>query len=174
MMRDNLGRRGALLGLGVLGLVGSALVSTPAEAQGGSPRDLGSVTTSPSFCADLDRVVKLAPSGFRSIRGEAKSTDVATLVTENLPAASECWYDTFLRSYWCSWNVANSELKAQVQQLAGAVGTCYQVQPAYDDDYDQETIAFVDLPDSTSIYINGVGESVSISIGADDHKASVE
>lgn len=132
------------------------------------------MTTSQSFCADLDRVVKLAPSGFRSIHGEAKSTDIATQVTENLPGASECWYDTFLRFYWCSWDVATSELKARVQQLATAVATCYQVHPAYDDDYDQETIAFVDLPDSTSIYINGVGDSVSISIGADDHKASAQ
>jgi len=174
MIRNNLGRRVALLGFGVLGLLGSALISTPAHAQGGSPRDLGSVTTAPSFCADLDRLVKLAPSGFRSIRGEAKSGDIVTQVTENLPGASECWYDNFLRSYWCSWDVATSELKARVQQLASAVGTCYQVQPGYDDDYDQESIAFVDLPGSTSIYINGVGDSISIFIGADDHKASAQ
>jgi hypothetical protein len=53
-----------------------------------------------------------------------------------------------------------------------AVASCYQVQPEYDDDYDRETIAFGTLPGSTSIYINGVGDSVSMFIGGDDHRAS--
>jgi hypothetical protein len=173
MVPNNLGKRVTLLGLGVLGLVGSALISTPAQAQAGSPRDLGSVTASPSFCADLDRVVELAPSGFRSIRGEAMSADIATEVTRSLPGASECWYDNPLRSYWCSWTVGTSERTAQVQQLVSAVATCYGVRPKYDDDYDQEAIVF-DLADSTSIYINGVGDSISLFIGADDHKPSAQ
>ncbi len=172
MVRNNSGRWVTLLGLGILGLVGSALISTPAQAQAGSPWDLGSVTASPSFCAELDRVVKLAPSRFRSIRGEAKSADIVTQVTQNLPGASECWYDNPLQSYWCSWNVATSERTARVQQLVSAVATCYQVRPEYDDDYDQEAIVF-DLPASTSIYINGVGDSVSVFI-ADDHLTSAQ
>src|SRR5438552_5622922 len=172
MVRNNLGGRVTLLGLGVLGLVGSALVSVPARVQADSPRDLGSVTTSASFCADLDRVVALAPSGFRSLRAEAESANIVTQVTEKLPGASQCWYDNSLRSYWCSWNVAAAERSARVQQLVSAVASCYQVQPEYDDDYDRETIAFGALPGSTSIYINGVGDSVSIFIGGDDHKAS--
>ena len=173
MIQNSLGRRVTLLGLGVLGLVGSALISTAAQAQGHLPRDLGSVTASPSFCADLDRVVKLAPSGFRSIRSEAKSADIVTEVTQNLPGASECWYDSSLRSYGCSWDVALSQRTARVEQLASAVATCYQVKPSYDDDYDREAIV-IDLPDSASIYINGVGDSISVFIGADDHKASAQ
>jgi len=172
MVRNNLGGRVTLLGLGVLGLVGSALVSVPARVQADSPRDLGSVTTSASFFADLDCVVALAPSGFRSLRAEAESANIVTQVTEKLPGASQCWYDNSLRSYWCSWNVAAAERSARVQQLVSAVASCYQVQPEYDDDYDRETIAFGALPGSTSIYINGVGDSVSIFIGGDDHKAS--
>ena len=172
MVRNNLSGRVTLLGLGVLGLVGSALISVPARAQADSPRDLGSVTTSESFCADLDRVVALAPSGFRSLRGEAESANIVTQVTDKLPGASQCWYDNSLRSYWCSWNVAASERSARVQQLVSAVASCYQVQPEYDDDYDRETIAFGTLPGSASIYINGVGDSVSMFIGGDDHKAS--
>ena len=86
--------------------------------------------------------------------------------------AAQCWYDNSLRSYWCSWNVAASERSAWVQQLVSAVASCYQVQPEYDDDYDRETIAFGTLPGSASIYINGVGDSVSIFIGSDDHRAS--
>jgi len=142
MVRNNLGGRVTLLGLGVLGLVGSALVSVPARVQADSPRDLGSVTTSASFCADLDRVVALAPSGFRSLRAEAESANIVTQVTEKLPGASQCRYDNSLRSYWCSWNVAAAERSARVQQLVSAVASCYQVQPEYDDDYDRETIAF--------------------------------
>ena len=172
MVRNNLGGRVTLLGLGVLGLVGSALVSVPARVQADSPRDLGSVTTSESFCADLDRVVALAPSGFRSLRTQAESANIVTQVTEKLPGASQCWYDNSLRSYWCSWDVAASERSTRVQQLVSAVASCYQVQPEYDDDYDRETIAFGTLPGSASIYINGVGDSVSMFIGGDDHKAS--
>jgi hypothetical protein len=170
MVRNKLGGRVTLLGLGVLGLVGLALISVPGRAQADAPRDLGSVTTSESFCADLDRVVALAPSGFPSLVAKEGSANIVTQVTEKLPGASECWYDGSLRSYWCTWNVAASERSTRVQQLVRAVAGCYQVQPEYDDDYDRETIAFGALPGSASIYINGVGDSVSMFIGGDDHR----
>jgi hypothetical protein len=172
MARNKLGGRDTVLGLGILGLVGLTLISVPERAQADTPQDLESVTTSESFCADLDRVVAVAPSGFRSLRAEEESANIVTRVTEKLPGASECWYDNSLRSYWCSWDVAASERSARVQQLVSAVASCYQIQPDYDDDYDRETIAFGALPGSASIYINGVGNSVSMFIGSDDHKAS--
>src|SRR5438445_12419445 len=81
MVRNNLSGRVTLLGLGVLGLVGSVLISVPARAQADSRRDLGSVTTSESFCADLDREVALPPSAFRSLRGGQESANALTQPT---------------------------------------------------------------------------------------------
>jgi hypothetical protein len=119
-----------------------------------------------SFCADLDRVVPLARSRFWSIRDEVNRRDLKTRVTQNLPGASECWYHDASRSYWCSWRVAPSERKDEVRRLASAIGQCYRVRPTYDDEYVDETIAFIELPGSVSIHVNGAGETVTISIGS--------
>jgi len=58
MFRNGVGRWIPLVGLGVFWLVASAL--TPAARA-----DV--VIDAQSFCSDLDRVARLAPSGFRSI-----------------------------------------------------------------------------------------------------------
>jgi len=40
------------------------------------------------------------------------------------------------------------------------------VLPAYDDHFDDEAIAFVYLPASISVYVNGAGERLTLSIGS--------
>ena len=119
-----------------------------------------------SVCAGLDRLVPLARSRFWSIRDEANRSDLKTRVTQNLPGASECWYHDSSRSYWCTWRITPSERKDAVRRLASTIGQCYGVRPAYSDDDVDETIAFVDLPGSVSIYVNGAGETLTISIGS--------
>src|SRR6266853_5960884 len=74
------------------------------------------------FCSDVDRVVKLAPSGFRTILDDADSDSVQRRVTQKVPGASMCWYQDGSRSYWCSWNVPASQTASQVRQLASAIG----------------------------------------------------
>ncbi len=127
---------------------------------------LASDTLAQSLCADLDRVVTLARTRFWSIRDEANRGEFKTPVTRSLPGASECWYHDASHSYWCAWAVAPAERRSRVRRLARAVAACYAAQPAYDDGYEDEAIAFVRLPDATSIYINGVGETVAMSIAA--------
>jgi hypothetical protein len=122
-----------------------------------------------SLCPDIDRVVQLAPSGFRSIVDEADRGVLTTAVTYRLPGASRCWLYNSERAYWCSWPVASEEVTRQVERLADAIGQCYQARPDYDSDYgDAEPIAFIDLPNSVSIYITGerYDSVVTISIGA--------
>ena len=65
-------------------------------------------------------------------------------------------------------HVADHPLRAQRRgpALASTIGQCYGVRPAYSDDDVDETIAFVDLPGSVSIYVNGAGETLTISIGS--------
>jgi hypothetical protein len=123
---------------------------------------IASTSFAQSFCSDLDRVVKLAPSGFRSIRDDANSGALETTVTQSLPGASWCWYENAAGTYWCSWDVPSEQVGSQVKQLAIAIGGCYQVQAKYDASMQ---FAFVDLPDSISVYINGVAEMVTLSIG---------
>jgi hypothetical protein len=123
-----------------------------------------------SFCSDIDRVVRLAPSGFRSIVDEANQGTLPTAVTQGLPGASRCWLHNSARAYWCSWQVAPEQVKPLVEHLANAIGHCYQVRPDYDNDYgDAEPIAFIDLPNSVSIYISGerYSSAVTISIEAE-------
>ena len=123
-----------------------------------------------SFCSDIDRVVRLAPSGFRSIVDETDQGTLTTAVTQRLPGASRCWLYKSERAYWCSWQVAPEEVRPQVEHLANAIGRCYQARPDYDNDYgDAEPIAFIDLPNSVSIYINGerYRSAVTISIEAE-------
>jgi hypothetical protein len=115
-----------------------------------------------SFCSDLDRVVKVAPSGFRSIRADAGGGALETTVTQSLPGASWCWYEDVGSAYWCSWDVPSTQTENHVKQLATAIGGCYLVQAKYD----ASTLsAFVDLPNSIPVYVNGVGEMVFLSIG---------
>jgi len=127
------------------------------------------------FCSDVDRVVKLAPSGFQTILDDADSDSVQRRVTQGLPGASMCWYQNGSRSYWCSWNVPSSQTASQVRQLASAIGHCYRVEPDYETTSGDGTttarddvFAIVDLPDSISIYINGVAGTVAMSITATD------
>jgi len=127
------------------------------------------------FCSDVDRVVTLAPSGFRTILDDADRDSVQRRVTQGLPGASMCWYQNGSRSYWCSWNVPASQTASQVRQLASAIGQCYQIEPDYETTSGDgtttardEVFAIVDLPDSISIYINGVAGTVAMSITATD------
>jgi hypothetical protein len=127
------------------------------------------------FCSDVDRVVKLAPSGFQTILDDADSDSVQRRVTQKLPGASMCWYQDGSRSYWCSWNVPSSHTASRVRQLASAIGHCYQIEPDYETTSGDgttaardEVFAIVDLPDSISIYINGVAGTVWMSVTATD------
>jgi hypothetical protein len=127
---------------------------------------MASTALAQSFCPDLDRVVRLAPSGFRSILDEASRGAIETGVTLRLSGASVCWYDNSTGAYWCMWNeVPLHQVESRVKQLASVVGQCYQAQPRYEaPSGGDEIIAFVDVPNDVSIYINGVGETVAMSI----------
>ena len=132
-----------------------------------------STSLAQSFCSDVDRLVKLAPSGFRAVRDDADRDPIQRRVTQRLPGASMCWYENGSRSYWCSWNVPPSQTASQVRQLASAIGHCYQREPDYETTSGDGTttasdgvFAVVDLPDSISIYINGVAGTVAMSITA--------
>jgi hypothetical protein len=127
---------------------------------------MASTALAQSFCPDLDRVIKLAPSGFRSILDETGRGPIETGVTLRLPGASWCWYYNSTGAYWCVWNeVPPAQLESRVKQLASVVGQCYQVQPRYEaPSGGDEIVAFVDVPDNVSIYINGVGVTVAMSI----------
>ena len=123
-----------------------------------------------SLCSDLDLVIKLAPSGFRSILDDASRGAIQTAVTLPLPGASACWYDNSAAAYWCMWNeVPLAQVESRVRQLATGVGRCYQTQPTYEaPSGGDEIVAFLDLPNDVSIYINGVGETVAMSIRKKD------
>ena len=63
------------------------------------------------------------------------------------------------------WNeVPLDRVESRVKQLASAVGQCYQAQPSYETPSGGNEVAFVDVPNDVSIYINGVGETVAMSI----------
>ncbi len=127
---------------------------------------MASTALAQSFCPDLDRVIKLAPSGFRSILDDTNRGPIETGVTLRLPGASWCWYYNSTGAYWCVWNeVPLAQVESRVKQLASVVGQCYQAQPTYEaPSGGDETVAFVDVPNDVSIYINGVGETVAMSI----------
>jgi hypothetical protein len=127
---------------------------------------MGSTALAQSFCPDLDQVIKLAPSGFRSILDDASRGAIVTGVTLRLRGASACWYDNLTGAYWCIWNeVPLEQGESRVKELASVVGQCYQAQPTYEaPSGGNETVAFVDVPNDVSIYINGVGETVAMSI----------
>jgi len=134
-----------------------------------------STSLAQSFCSDVDRVVKLAPSGFQAILDDADEDPIQRRVTQRLPGASTCWYQDGSRSYWCSWNVPSSQTASQVRQLASAIGHCYHIEPDYETTSGDgtttardEAFAIVDLPDSISIYINGVAGTVWMSVTATD------
>ncbi len=137
---------------------------------------MASTALAQSFCLDLDGVIKLAPSGFATILDNVNRGAIETGVTRSLPGASRCWYENASRSYWCEWNVPFPQMGSQVRQLASAVGECYQVQPDYETiraDNGRATVsdpvfAFVDLPNSISVYINGVADTIAMSIQATD------
>ncbi len=131
---------------------------------------MASTALAQSFCPDLARVIKLAPSGFRSILDGASRGAIETGVTLRLPGASACWYDNSSGAYWCMWNeVPLARVESRVKQLASVVGQCYQAQPRYEaPSGGNEIVAFVDLPNDVSIYINGVGETVAMSIRKKD------
>ena len=87
-------------------------------------------------------------------------------VTRTLPGASRCWYEKGAEAYWCAWDVPSAQVESHVKQLADAIGQCYHVQPDYETtSAGNEVVAFVDLPNSISVYINGVGGMVALSIG---------
>jgi hypothetical protein len=123
---------------------------------------MASTVGAQEFCSDLDQVVKLAPSGFQSIRDDARRGAVTTTVTRSLPGATRCWYENAAGDYWCAWEVSFDQVQRGVEQLASAVGGCYEVQADYDASL---SFAFVDLPNSVPIYINGTGGMVLLSIG---------
>jgi hypothetical protein len=130
---------------------------------------MASTTFAQEFCSDLDHVIKLAPSGFQSIRDDASRGALTTSVTRSLPGASWCWYENIVGAYWCSWNVSPDQVRRRVQQLASAVGGCYQVQADYDASL---SFAFVDVPNSAPVYVNGIGGAVFLSIGGSFATAS--
>ena len=131
---------------------------------------MASTALAQSFCPDLDQVIKLAPSGFRSILDDASRGPIETGVTLRLPGASACWYDNPTGAYWCMWNeVPLARVESRVRQLASVVGQCYQAQPRYEaPSGGDEIVAFVDVLNDVSIYINGVGETVAMSIKTRD------
>ena len=131
---------------------------------------MASTALAQSFCPDLDRVIKLAPSGFHSILDDASRGAIETGVTLRLPGASACWYGNSTGAYWCMWNeVPLARVESRVRQLARVVAQCYQAQPSYEaPSGSSEIVAFVDLPNDVSIYINGVGETVALSIRKKD------
>src|SRR5260370_22191958 len=126
----------------------------------------GSDALAQSFCSDLDRVVRLARTRFWSIRDDTNRREPKTPVTQRLPGASECWYHDASQSYWCAWEVAAAERRSRVERLAGDIGRCYRVEPAWDDKYAHETHAHLDLPDAAAIYVNGAGPTVRGSIAS--------
>ncbi len=127
---------------------------------------MASTTLAQSFCSDLDPLVKLAPSGFRSILDDANGGPFERGVTRTLPGASRCWYENGAEAYWCVWDVPSAQVGSQVKQLASEIGQCYHVQSDYETTTaGDEVIAFIDLPNSISVYINGVAETVALSIG---------
>lgn len=127
---------------------------------------MASTALAQSFCSDLDPLVKLAPSGFRSILDDANGGPFEKRVTRTLPGASRCWYEKGAEAYWCAWDVPSAQVESHVKQLADAIGQCYHVQPDYETtSAGDEVVAFVDLPNSISVYINGIGGMVALSIG---------
>ena len=127
---------------------------------------MASTALAQSFCSDLDPLVKLAPSGFRSLLDDANGGPFEKRVTRTLPGASRCWYENGAEAYWCAWDVPSAQVESHVKQLADAIGQCYHVQPDYETtSAGDEVVAFVDLPHSISVYINGVGGMVALSIG---------
>ena len=64
------------------------------------------------------------------------------------------------------WNeVRLARVESRVRQLASVIGQCYQAQPTYESPSgSNEIVAFVDVPNDVSIYLNGVGETVAMSI----------
>ena len=119
---------------------------------------MASTALAQSFCSDLDPLVKLAPSGFRSILDDANGGPIESGVTRTLPGASRCWYEKGAEAYWCAWDVPAAQVGSQVNQLASGIGQCYHVQPDYEATLAGDgVVAFVDLPNSISVYINGVG-----------------
>jgi len=127
---------------------------------------MASTALAQSFCSDLDRLVKLAPSGFGSILDDGNGGPIESGVTRTLPGASRCWYEKGAEAYWCAWDVPAAQVGSQVNQLASGIGQCYHVQPDYEATLAGDgVVAFVDLPNSVSVYINGVGGMVALSIG---------
>ena len=137
---------------------------------------MASTALAQSLCPDLDQVIKLAPSGFRSILDDASRGAIETGVTRRLPGASACWYDNSTGAYWCMWNeVPLGRVETRVRQLASVIGQCYQAQPTYvAPSGSNEIVAFVDVPNDVSIYINGVGETVAMSIRKRDAVGSLD
>jgi len=123
---------------------------------------MASTVGAQEFCSDLDQVVTLASSGFQSIRDDARRGAVTTTVTRSLPGATRCWYENAAGDYWCAWEVSFDQVQRGVKQLASAVGGCYEVQADYDASF---SLAFVDLPNSVPVYINGIGGMILLSIG---------
>jgi len=122
---------------------------------------MASAAFAQDFCSDLDEVVKLARSQFRAIRDDTGRGALTTPVTRSLPGASWCWYNNVTGAYWCSWTVSFDQVPSRVKQLASAVGECYQVRAVYDTSL---SFAFVDMPSSASVYVDGVGGMVFLSI----------
>src|SRR5260370_6829678 len=86
-------------------------------------------------------------------------------VTRTLPGASRCWYEKGAEAYWCAWDVPSAQVESHVKQLADAIGQCYHVQPDYETtSAGDEVVAFVDLPNSISFYINAIRAMVPLSI----------
>jgi hypothetical protein len=126
---------------------------------------MASTSFAQSFCSDLDPLVKLAPSGFRSILDDANGGPIEKGVTRALPGASRCWYHNGSGAYWCAWDVPSAQVESHVKQLATAIGQCYHVQPDFETTAGgDEVVAFVDLPNSVAVYINGLAETVALSI----------
>jgi hypothetical protein len=127
---------------------------------------MASTAMAQSFCSDLDLPVKLAPSGFRSLLEDANSGPIERGVTRTLPGASRCWYENGAEAYWCAWDVPPAQVEIRVKQLADAIGQCYHVKAEYETTPAGDgVVAFVDLPNAISVYINGVGGMVALSIG---------
>lgn len=82
-----------------------------------------------------------------------------------------CWYDDMEGAYWCAWDVSFGEVQNRVKQLANTIGECYQVPPDYDATL---SFAFVDVPNSASMYINGIGGTVFLSIARGSRKGGIQ
>src|SRR5258708_18713460 len=90
---------------------------------------MASTALAQSFCSDLDPLVKLAPSGFRSILDDANGGPIEKGVTPTLARASPGWDGKGGEAYWCPWGVSAAPTGRQGNHLANGAGPCCHPPP---------------------------------------------